>query len=65
MKIKTTMYMNGSKEDSIEQFMSVCNKNKIDPSEEAIGNAMYGLMEVEISVEVDTDTGDITILGAK
>lgn len=65
MKIKTTMYVHGCKEDSLHHFLDLCEKNDIEPTREAEDMAMYALYEVGLEVEFDTDTGESKILGLK
>ena len=62
MKIKTVMYVHGTKEGSIEVFEQLCEDNNVEPSKEACNNAMYALYEIALTVEFDTDTGDSKVL---
>lgn len=55
-KVRTKMYLHGEKESNYELG------EKLGLSEEAIKNFAYALYEVEFEVEVDTKTGDYTII---
>lgn len=63
MKIRTVLYCHGSKESNMDRFEDLCNDHGINPTDEALSNAAYALLEVCIEVEFDTETGDCEVLG--
>lgn len=65
MKIKTIIYLHGSKEGATEAYVEACMKHNIPAEQIAVGvaAAAYACYEVGIKVEFDTDTGDSKILG--
>lgn len=58
MKVKTVMYFNSSKEDSVYNFKELCEENDFNPSEDAVNNSCYAGYEVGINVEWDLETGN-------
>jgi len=63
MKVKSKMYFNKSKESSLDDFLTICEKNDFIPTEDAKYNACYAGYEISVDVEWDLETGDCKILG--
>ena len=62
MKVKTKMYFHNSKEQSLDQFINLCEENGIKPTNEAEENACFAGYEIGVNVEWDLETGDCNFL---
>lgn len=65
MKIRMKRYLHSSKDSNCCDLEDVAEKLGITISDKALHNFCYALYEVEFELEVDTETGEYTILSVK
>lgn len=64
-KIQLKRYLHSCKEDNYDAILNALEGSDITMSGEALRNFSYALYEVEFTLEVDTETGNYTIVDIK